>query len=72
MSVRIYELDVVSIIADINELLKVEDSIELSCAYGGYKAETCRGHYDLLSTGYTTKRDLYFRLAAFLRGLQYV
>ncbi len=70
MGLRIYERDLYSILEDINDLLPANDHVEVSCAYGGYKVEFCKGHRDLLSTGYITKKELYFRIAGYLTGLQ--
>lgn len=45
----------------------------LSGAYGGWKLErivnTSGGVQDVLSCGYTTKRDLYYLIHAYLRGM---
>ena len=76
MGVRIYERDLDSIVEDINLALLdttinfIPTEISISCAYGGYKAVYVKGQRDVFSTGHITKRDLYFRLAAYLLGLQ--
>lgn len=70
MGLRVYEKDLYSIIEDVNDLLPENDKVEVSCAYGGYKIEFCKGHSDLLSTGFITKEELYFRIAGYLIGLR--
>ena len=66
---RITKNDLLQNIEYINEHLET-NIFELSGAYGGYKLTTKTGN-DVLATGYTTKKDLYFNLISFIRGLEY-
>lgn len=79
-SKRISLIDIESIVCDINIVLKsssinfIHKEISILSAYVGYitmyKIIYSDNTEDVFCTSYTTTKDLYFRLAAYLLGLQ--
>ena len=63
--------DLEMILDRINELVPGH---ELDSAYGGWKLAFVgvprKGYRDVLSTGFTTKKDLYTNMWSYLKGLE--
>lgn len=54
----------------INELTNSpKDYYTLEAAYGGYKLASKHGSVDV-TTGYRPKKDLYYEIVAFIKGLE--
>ena len=66
---RVYKKDLLNKVDEINNILNT-NIFGLSGAYGGYKLTTSTGR-DVLLTGFTNKKDLYYNLTSYIRGLEY-
>ena len=66
---RVYKKDLLNKVNEINDILNT-NIFGLSGAYGGYKLTTSTGR-DVLLTGFTDKKDLYYNLTSYIRGLEY-
>lgn len=67
MLTRITNKDLEDCLYTIHTLTKTKYTLD--SAYGGIKAVQLPGYRDFLNTGFTTKREVYNRLTAFIAGL---
>jgi len=69
MSVRISEKMLGSRIDRLNKITGNRFNFTLEMAYGGYSLSMHNGRSSVFNCGYTTKRDLFNRILAYMEGI---